>query len=267
MAITFSSTSACQQWESSDSQNQAKVKPRDYTVIIHRFPRGLSSSPLDLIDSLKASNLKLAIHFTKAIFLKKGLETQYPRIPLVLSLKEPQEANLVCEKGLVYKGEIYDCELFCGDARPKRCLKCQKYSSYIAKYCRSIERCGYCGGTHSSFSCPSKEDKAKAYCVPCAKRGHGAFSTSCPSWRSQLERSRAAYLSRPNRFFIPPSTPSIPLTSFSTDEFTIVEPRKRRLYKGQTKLNYNSSSSSSNALISLPINSSSTPSFTFLTPS
>ena len=75
IAITFSSTSACQQWESSDSQNQAKVKPRDYTVIIYRFPRGLSPSPLDLIDSLKASNPKLAVHFTKAIFLKKGLET------------------------------------------------------------------------------------------------------------------------------------------------------------------------------------------------
>jgi hypothetical protein len=242
IAITFSSTSACQQWEASNSLDQAKIKTRDYNVIIPRFPRGLSPSALDLIDSLKVSNPRLDVHFTKATFLKKGLATQYPRIPLVLSLKEPQQANLVCEKGLVYKGEIYDCELFCGDARPKRCLKCQKYTSHIAKHCRSIERCGYCGGTHSSSSCLSKEDKAKAYCVPCSKKGHNAFSTSCPSWRLQLERSRAAYLSRPNRFQIPPSTPLIALTPSCTDEFTVVQPRKRRLQSGQTKLSFSGTS-------------------------
>lgn len=250
IAITFSSTSACQQWEATKPLEHAKIKTRGYNVIIPRFPRGLSSSSTDLIDSLKASNPKLAVRITKATFLKKGLITQHPRIPLVLSLKEPQEANLVCEKGLVYKGEIYDCELFCGDARVKRCLKCQKYASHIAKYCRSLERCGYCGGTHSSVSCLSKEDKAKAYCVPCAKKGHNAFSTSCSSWRQQLERSRTAYLSRPNRFLIPPSSPSpssfpsSSLPSSYTDEFTIVQPRKRKLPRSQTRLSFHGTSSS-----------------------
>ena len=112
IAITFSSTSACKQWEVNNPLEQAKIKSRDYNVIIPRFPRGLSSSALDLIECLKASNPKLDIQITKATFLKRGLATQYPRIPLVLSLKEPVHANLVCEKGLVYKGEIYDCELF-----------------------------------------------------------------------------------------------------------------------------------------------------------
>jgi len=268
IAITFSSTSACKQWEDNNPLDQAnlRIKSRDYNVIIPRFPRGLSSSAPDLIECLRASNPKLDIQVTKATFLKKGLATQYPRIPLVLSLKEPAHANLVCDKGLVYKGEIYDCELFCGDARPKRCLRCQKYTSHIAKHCRSTERCGYCGGTHSSTSCTAKEDKARAYCVPCNKRGHSAFSTSCQSWRQQLERSRAAYLSRPNRFQIPASTPPSTVTCSSssfTDEFTVVRPRKRRLQSGQTTLSFNSRATPTPSP-PLPFPSSSVP---FLIPS
>ena len=154
---------------------------------------------------------------------------------------------------------------FCGDARPKRCLRCQKYTSHIAKHCRSTERCGYCGGTHSSTSCTTKEDKAKAYCVPCNKRGHSAFSTSCQSWRQQLERSRAAYLSRPSRFQIPPSTctsTSTPALT-STEEFTVVQPRKRRLQSGQTTLSFNSRATPTPSP-PLPFPSSSVP---FLVPS
>jgi hypothetical protein len=235
VALTFSTEKACKEWESKNTSSNIAIKARYYSIITTRFPRNLSNSPEELIQELQASNPRISLHITKASFLKKGLSTNFPRIPLVLSLKTPEEANLVCDKGLAYKGEFYDFSLFCGETRPKRCLNCQVYGVHIAKYCRSKTRCGYCGGTHSSQDCSYPKDQTKAYCIPCKARGHTAFADNCKSWRIELEKARQVYVNKPNRFLIQDSLPLLShahsLTStnqsLQEDGFTVVKKRKK----------------------------------------
>ena len=59
--------------------------------------------------------------FIRATFSKKAKRTIKSHAPFILRVKEPEQANLVCERGLVIRGELYNIELYYSGAKAERC--------------------------------------------------------------------------------------------------------------------------------------------------
>ena len=143
------------------------------------------------------------VAFIRATFSKKAERTTKSHAPFVLGVKEPEQANLVCERGLVIGGELFDVELYYSGAKAKRCYNCQLYTSYIAKHYTVRTRCGSCRGLYRSDKCT---EKGKVYCVPCKKGGHSAFSPECKTWQEKCSQARESYITRPRRFQVEATT-------------------------------------------------------------
>ena len=122
------------------------------------------------------------VAFIRATFSKKAERTTKSHAPFVLGVKEPEQANLVCERGLVIGGELYNIELYYSGAKAKRCYNCQLYTSYIAKHYTARTRCGSYRGLHRSDKCI---EKGKVYYVLYKKGSHSAFSLDYKTWQEK----------------------------------------------------------------------------------
>jgi hypothetical protein len=200
---------------------EARIKPKEYMVIAPRF----IATPEDLLSRIQTQNPSLPLSSAR---LLKPRNKNSTATPLLIGVSEPHLANLLCENGLLFESEFYDCEIFFSEAKAKRCYKCQQYTNHVAKHCTSQERCGNCGSTHSTKSCTS----STRYCVPCKKLGHSAFSTECRTWAMKVSEAKEAFSSRPTRFQIPRNTESATPTLSSSDGWQEIS-RKRPRQKSQ----------------------------------
>ena len=145
MTLTFDTRATRQKWEESQASRQAtlqafretaKLKTIDYTLIVPRMPLLKGESQEAMIRRIYELNpaYKGQIVFIRATFSKKAEKTTKSHTPFILGVKELEQANLVCERGLVIRGELYNVKLYFSGARAKRCYNCQLYTSYIVKH-------------------------------------------------------------------------------------------------------------------------------------
>jgi hypothetical protein len=72
---------------------------------------------------------------------------------------------------------------------PRRCLKCQKFTSrHSAATCPEVDTCATCGGSHRSSSCTVQESK-EYYCSNCKQKGHASWSKDCPIYKQEAEKA------------------------------------------------------------------------------
>jgi hypothetical protein len=141
------------------------------------------------------------------------------------------QANRLCDRGLVWDAQIYQCEPFSGDLRPLQCYKCWGYG-HIARWCRSTARCGRCGASAhegGEEACPSNEGDIPRRCPAC-NGSHTVWDRSCPEANKRWEAAREAYAHRPTRFEIERRThTSTSLAAAAQDDgFQLVTTRKRK---------------------------------------
>lgn len=117
---------------------------------------------------------------------------------LVLSVATPEEANRLCEKGMILAYEIYDCEPYEEAAQPKQCYNCFRFG-HISRYCRERARCGRCGAAaHADADCPAMSGN-RPKCLSC-EGAHAAWDRICPEVQKQRAIAREAYARRATRF-------------------------------------------------------------------
>ena len=82
-------------------------------------------------------------------------------------------------------------------ARVRQCYHCYGFD-HTAKQCRAHVWYSHCALEHEEKDCSSRAIGAKR-CANC-KGAHTAFDRSCPVWKIQEERAKAAWNSRPQEF-------------------------------------------------------------------
>lgn len=83
-----------------------------------------------------------------------------------------------CRLGTVY----YRAQPSRKRRNPRRCYRCQKIGSHLARDCPNVIKCMTCSGQHSFQDCVSQNVK----CANCTGL-HAANSTLCPQWREQIQ--------------------------------------------------------------------------------
>ena len=114
---------------------------------------------------------------------------------VIIEFTKPEDANKIIDEGMVWQGELFQCERYERQCRLKQCFKCQKYG-HIGTQCKAITACGYCAQEHSSRDCPSKTERTAARkCAACGG-AHEAWNQDCPTRKDERARTKAAYATR-----------------------------------------------------------------------
>lgn len=115
---------------------------------------------------------------------------------VVIEFAKSEDANRIIDEGLVWQGELFQCERYEKQCRLKQCFNCQKYG-HIGTQCRTAKACGYCAQEHSSRECPAKDERSgPRKCAVCHGE-HEAWSQQCSVRKEELAKAKLAYVNRP----------------------------------------------------------------------
>jgi len=206
--LTFSSDTEKKRWEKDPKLTAAfgtngKLRTREHTILAH----GISVASIKVQDQAQAIKdiftqnpaLQGKVEIVRVGWSKKTVKYSKKFAPLHIGIKEPEQANLLLDNGIVLGSEYHDCELFFGDCQVTQCFNCQAYG-HTAKHCTNKVKCGFCATVgHKTAECSKKEDRTEHRCSLC-KGKHPSWSRDCRARKEQAEAARRAYLSRPTRF-------------------------------------------------------------------
>ena len=184
-------------WVQSAFGAEAHIARRVYTVVAKNVRTSATLGDLaDLAAEISNTN-NVEVVSVKPM---RSRSEAGPRRTLILNVASPPEANVLCELGAVIAAEICPCGPYEESLQPRQCYSCYQYG-HIARHCKAEPRCGRCGATahKEGTQCPAANGSAPAKCLLC-KRGHPAWSGSCPVAEEQRTRAKEAYLYRPTRF-------------------------------------------------------------------
>lgn len=197
-----------QGWIKSLGENAELIVPT-YGVIVH----GIPTNSLNIKDQEPTIQQMLADNHTvipnaKISFI--GWLTKEAPLKrassIVVEFKEPEMANAIIYAGMVWDGQIHQCQLYDRACRVKQCFRCYNYG-HIGTQCNASQTCGYCAEQHESKHCPRKG--AEGFAPRCAvcKDAHTAWSNACPARKKELQRVEQAKESRDIYWHVPPKGP------------------------------------------------------------
>ncbi|EGU72833.1 hypothetical protein FOXB_16658, partial [Fusarium oxysporum f. sp. conglutinans Fo5176] len=115
---------------------------------------------------------------------------------VVVEFTRPEDANKVIDEGLIWQGEVFQCELYDRQCRVRQCFQCHKYG-HIGTQCKATITCGYCAQEHPTRDCPTKSDRdAPRKCAAC-NGVHEAWNNQCPVRKQEVNKAKAASKLRP----------------------------------------------------------------------
>jgi hypothetical protein len=121
---------------------------------------------------------------------------------ITIEFTKPEDANKIIDEGLIWQGEVFQCERYERQCRVKQCFKCQKYG-HIGTQCKAPTACGYCAQEHDTRDCPTKSDRsAPRKCTLC-RGDHEAWSRQCPTRKDETAKAKMAYETRPRYHYVP----------------------------------------------------------------
>ena len=208
----------------------AQLYESEFTVIA----KGL---PVDRISRVDSSQLLLDIQVQVPALVK--IKVELPRTPTakfttaILHLRCTEAATCLCERGLVWQAQIFNCEPYSTELRIRRCFSCHQFG-HIARYCKNKPRCGHCAGAAhlaGETECPQAHGVKK--CVNCGGP-HPAWDRQCPKALEAKEQAHIAYQHRPRQFEVLKTNTSRTYSAMpvsiqdSDDGFQIVRSKRQR---------------------------------------
>jgi hypothetical protein len=153
---------------------------------------------------------------------------------MILHLRSDIAATRLCERGLIWQAQIFNCEPYSADLRLRRCFRCHQFG-HIGRYCKNKPRCGHCAGAaHSQgdIECPQINGPKK--CINCGGP-HPAWDRQCPKALEAKEQTHLAYQYRPRQFEVLRTTTTgrthsiTPGSSQDSDDgFQVVRSKRQR---------------------------------------
>jgi hypothetical protein len=188
--------------------NRAIVRIPTYGIIVH----GIRTSTLDM-DKFGENRAQI-LQDNKPFIPQAGIKhigwltrnaPTKQASSITIEFTKPEDANKIIDEGLVWQGEVFQCERYERQCRLKQCYKCQKYG-HIGTQCKAATACGYCAQEYDTRDCPSKsgQDTTKK-CALC--RGeHEAWNRQCSARKEETAKMKIAYDTRPRYHPVPGPT-------------------------------------------------------------
>jgi hypothetical protein len=115
---------------------------------------------------------------------------------ITIEFTKPEDANKIIDEGLIWQGEVFQCERYERQCRVKQCFKCQRYG-HIGTQCKAATACGHCAQEHDTRDCPSRAGQAVTRKCAACRGEHEAWSRQCPTRKDEIAKARTAYEMRP----------------------------------------------------------------------
>jgi hypothetical protein len=110
---------------------------------------------------------------------------------IVVEFSEAEGANKVIDEGLIWQGEVFQCERYDRQCRLRQCFRCHKYG-HIGTQCKAPIVCGYCAQGHATRECPSKDDHAYPRKCAACDGIHEAWHSRCPTRKTRNGQSQGS---------------------------------------------------------------------------
>lgn len=114
---------------------------------------------------------------------------------IVVEFATPEMANAVVYAGMVWEGQIHQCQLYDRACRVKQCFGCNHYD-HIGAQCNASQTCGYCAELHETKHCRQRRMEGFTPRCPVCKGGHTAWGNARPARKKELERVEQAKQNR-----------------------------------------------------------------------
>jgi hypothetical protein len=111
--------------------------------------------------------------------------------PLVVEVDTAEQANRLISQGLTLAFDLKIVERYDSKCRIIQCFKCQRYG-HISTRCQSAQKCGHCGGGHTTNECAEGSQAKRRCCAACDGGQHASWSTACQSRVREGQRARTA---------------------------------------------------------------------------
>ena len=102
-----------------------------------------------------------------------------------------EQANRMIREGVVVRYDLKLAETYDPKSRVTQCYKCQRYG-HIAPACHNQQKCGHCGGDHSTGDYAEKEQATCRRCAACTIGEHASWLKGCPAREKKRDRAKIA---------------------------------------------------------------------------
>jgi hypothetical protein len=184
---------------------QAEVVVPTHGVIVH----GVATRSINIKDQKATIQQMLADNYTVIPDAKISyigwLTREGPlkwASSIVVEFTDPEMANAVIYAGMVWEGQIHQCQLYDRACRVKQCFRCNHYD-HIGAQRNASQTCGYCAELHETKHCRHKGVEGFTPRCPVCKGGHTAWSNACPARKKELERVSQAKQNRSIYWHVP----------------------------------------------------------------
>jgi hypothetical protein len=114
---------------------------------------------------------------------------------VIIEFSKAEDANKIIDEGLIWQGEVFQCERYDRQCRLRQCFRCHKYG-HIGTQCKATTTCGYCAQEHMTRECPSKNDSTMPRKCAACYGDHEAWHSQCTTRKRELAKVKEAYKSR-----------------------------------------------------------------------
>ena len=148
---------------------------------------GIHPNTIDICKS--EENRKQILHDNRPFIPRAGMRhigwltrdaSTKTAMSIIVEFTRPEDANKIIDKGLVWQGEVFQCERYERQCRMKQCYKCQRYN-HIGPQCKAAMAHGYYVQKHKTRDYLSKSGQSILRKFAACLGEHEAWSRQCPT--------------------------------------------------------------------------------------
>jgi hypothetical protein len=187
--------------------SQASLKDRSIHLVLEFVPTTINDQLPNLLQAIESENQlsRGTIRSVRWMRAPANWRPDQKSAHVILTTNDTPSANSILKNGLIIEGSRLQARKL--EEEPKRCFKCQKFTSkHTAANCQEITCwCPNCAGPHSTEEC-QVTDRNKLSCIGCIGSGsphnHAAWDKRCPAYIKEKSKILDRHPEYDFRFYI-----------------------------------------------------------------